>query len=962
MLSATLKKLQDAAPDLPDQRDRWMLETGRWLPDPGVCQAVVTDGTTVHRALTRLRGNRLAWDCSCGEDGCPAAVWALGQIEVGAASAGGAGANDPPSATRVFYRLRSAEGLIMVDCHVGTAPAVDLPQLTAERGIATPRPRFVNDTDARILAHLAAHDGRVAELDVLQQLVESQRAFPQLDAPPLAWGGPRPVQAGWELLADGSQRITAALPDGMTLMAESPLVASSGPVLHALDPGMPSDEWLRLRQPVALDQLDALQLPAGVPGPFMPASIDAVAVSPQCRFIVGREQDRSVGRLGFLYGEVEVAPATDADPIAERVDDSMVLHPRDWVLEASALGLVRRSVWQGGPVAWRLSGSTATLARFIIEDQPALEAEGIVVVHGPGAPTIEHLDAAGLRLRLTGTSAALESRSTGDNLLGAGGSIVRCGDLVLVETDQGRVVAIPAALLYDVQLALGQERRPGRSRLASLPVAVEDETRELPPDLSAALRAEVALPSGLQASLREYQATGYRWLARLARAGYGAVLADDMGLGKTVQTIAAILALKEAADRRIPSLVVAPVSVLDNWRSELRRFAPELKTTIHHGPDRRASRWPRSDVVLTTYGLLRQERECFTDRQWRAVVLDEAQAIKNASSRTSQAARALNAEFRLCLTGTPMENHLGELRALFAFAEPGLLGSEAEFDRVFRQPIEAGDEERRQALIRRIGPFMLRRTREQVLGELPPLIENELRVELDDDQRALYESVRAASSRELAELAPDADEIKRRGQVLQIITRLRQAACAPALLPPDFPHRDAPSAKLDALEEMIEELADEGRHVLVFSQFRGMLEAARQRLGARGIDSLMLTGQTRNRAPLIRRFQAGEVPVFLIGLKAGGTGLNLTRADTVVLLDPWWNPAVEAQATARAHRMGQQRSVFVYRLIAADTIEDSIQRLKSTKQALGDALSQAVAAIDLTDPAVLADLLDADAV
>lgn len=450
-------------------------------------------------------------------------------------------------------------------------------------------------------------------------------------------------------------------------------------------------------------------------------------------------------------------------------------------------------------------------------------------------------------------------------------------------------------------------------------------------------------PDGFRAVLRPYQRDGLAWLNFLSDAGLGGILADDMGLGKTVQVLAHLLSEKARGRLDVPALVVAPTSLVGNWRDEAARFAPDLRVLVLHGADR-AARYDdiaESDLVITTYPLLPRDRDSLCAQQFSVLILDEAQAIKNARSQAAQVVREIPAQRRLAMTGTPLENHLGELWAQFDAVEPGLLGSETSFTRTYRTPIEKhGDSDRQQRLARRIGALLLRRRKDDVLTELPPKTEIVHSLELLGAQRQLYETLR------LAQHARVRESIAHRGLgqsgivVIDALLKLRQACCDPRLVKLESARKVKESAKLDALLELLDNLRAEGRHVLVFSQFTQMLALIGQALDKRRIKFLSLTGDTPSatRTDLVRRFQDGEVPVFLISLKAGGVGLNLTAADTVIHYDPWWNPAVEAQATDRAHRIGQDKPVFVYKLICAGTVEEKIQAMQERKAELARAV------------------------
>ncbi len=441
---------------------------------------------------------------------------------------------------------------------------------------------------------------------------------------------------------------------------------------------------------------------------------------------------------------------------------------------------------------------------------------------------------------------------------------------------------------------------------------------------------EPELPRALQAQLRDYQRDGFVWLARLAEWGVGACLADDMGLGKTVQLLA--LLLQRAA--RGPQLVVAPTSVVPNWQAEAQRFAPSLRVHDYRSLRSLEDLGP-GHVVLVSYGLLQQEHAAFAARHWTTAVLDEAQAIKNAQTRRSQAAMALQADFRVVASGTPLENHLGELWNLFRFINPGLLGSQERFASRFAQPIEGGDKSARRALRQLIQPFMLRRLKSEVLDELPERTDITHKVVLSEAERHQYEALRQQAVADLEHA--DGSDGARSLQVLAQITRLRRFCCHPALV---LPGSTLASSKLQALARIVAELRDNGHRALVFSQFVDHLRIVRDWLDREGIAYQYLDGATpaRQRTAAVDAFQAGAGDIFLISLKAGGSGLNLTAADYVIHLDPWWNPAVEDQASDRAHRIGQQRPVTVYRLVAEHTIEARIVELHAHKRDLADSL------------------------
>jgi superfamily II DNA or RNA helicase len=463
-------------------------------------------------------------------------------------------------------------------------------------------------------------------------------------------------------------------------------------------------------------------------------------------------------------------------------------------------------------------------------------------------------------------------------------------------------------------------------------------------------------PAGLQTELRPYQKDGLDWLQFLRAYELGGILADDMGLGKTVQALAHILVEKREGRLDRPCLVVCPTSVVPNWLAEAARLAPELRVLSLHGPDR-AQRFGEigdADLVVTTYALLTRDADHLLPVTWHIAVLDEAQAIKNANAKTTGLVCRLDARHRLCMTGTPVENHLGELWSQFAFLMPGLLGDARGFARIFRTPIEKKqDGERRAVLSGRLKPFMLRRTKSLVAAELPPKTEMLRPLELSGQQRDLYETVRLAMHEKVRREVAQKGFARSHIVVLDALLKLRQVCCDPRLVKLAAARRVTASAKLEHLMEILPQLVEDGRRILLFSQFTSMLDLIKSALAETGIEFVELRGDTTDRTRPVARFQQGKVPLFLISLKAGGTGLNLTAADTVIHYDPWWNPAVEDQATDRAHRIGQDKPVFVYKLVAQGTVEERMLELQQRKKALAagifEAGGSAAAALEAAD-------------
>jgi superfamily II DNA or RNA helicase len=463
--------------------------------------------------------------------------------------------------------------------------------------------------------------------------------------------------------------------------------------------------------------------------------------------------------------------------------------------------------------------------------------------------------------------------------------------------------------------------------------STDKAAKEIKKKYDSAQEAVVEIPANLEAELRPYQVDGYNWIVRLAEWGAGACLADDMGLGKTVQSIAFLLIKAHEG----PSLVVCPASVLPNWISEVNRFAPALNISFLNSGKRNETieKLKEFDLLITTYGLIQSEDELFASIEWNVAVLDEAHVIKNHTTKTWTAAMGLKAKNRLALSGTPVQNNLDELWSIFNFINPGLLGTFKSFSEKFTHPVaDRADSPQKNLLRKIIGPFLMRRLKNQVLDELPPKTEILLPVLLSEGEMALYEALRQQAIRNInSESKKGAAHI----QALAELTRLRLACCNPRLV------KNAPelgSSKLTAFLMLVEELVQNRHRALVFSQFTSHLALVREALDAKGVNYLYLDGSTaiKQRGELVKTFQQGSTPLFLISLKAGGLGLNLTGADFVIHLDPWWNPAVEDQATDRTHRIGQSRPVTVYRLVAANTIEEKIIRLHHTKRELAESI------------------------
>ncbi len=502
----------------------------------------------------------------------------------------------------------------------------------------------------------------------------------------------------------------------------------------------------------------------------------------------------------------------------------------------------------------------------------------------------------------------------------------RVADLLAARDPDGKVATVALPALGELCDELGAPRPPGLAKLAPL----LDGFQTMP---------EAALPAGLTATLRHYQKQGVDWLSFLQKAELGAVLADDMGLGKTLQVLCAIVP---------PALVVCPKSVVYNWAQEVRRFRPDLRTFLYQGKNRALDE--QADITLVTYAVMRLDIDLLSAKKWGTVVLDEAQAIKNSDSQVARASYELSGGFRVALSGTPVENRLEELWSLFRFANPGLLGSRSDFQERYSTPISSGNPVAAARLRARTKPFLLRRLKRDVAPELPPRTDVVLYCELDEEERSVYDAVRVATRKDvLAKLETGGSVLA----VLEALLRLRQAACHPALVPGQTA---LTSSKLVRLLEALDEAAADGHKALVFSQWTSLLDLIEPHLRDAGIAFTRLDGSTRDRGAVVNEFQSETgPPVMLASLKAGGTGLNLTAADHVFLVDPWWNPAVEDQAADRAHRIGQDRPVMVYRLVSKDTVEEGILALQSKKRALSDvALGNADHAGGLTRDDLLA--------
>ena len=819
------------------------------------------------------------------------------------------------------------------------------------------------------------------------------------DGPVLRRGSPRKLSLDWAMDPD-TGRFTVVLqtePHAFRVMPFTPPwyadadSGECGPVATSL-PRALSEELL------AAPVLDASLVSSAVEtlgellSPYdlrvgTPPRVRHLDTPSFCPRLVFARNGEDAARLQFDYGGYRADPNVVAERAVIRLDDEFVVVSRDSVREQGAartlatlgLKLVPPAADSPGYSSWRVRKGTGW-PTFLVESINVLKAEGWDVSFEPEFG-FRLLEPSPWRLHVTPTGRGdmynvdfmVDDGGTKRSLLKAvaqylvindaeGEAVGRTTTQHAVTLDDGSVVpaddaklALVKRVFADLAVALepiaeGQPLRVPRFQSALL-LELDAPQFGLNYDGDRAFASlgrriasfrgirEMPSPPGLGIELRPYQRQALGWLNFLADINSGGCLADDMGLGKTAQTLAHLLAEKLAGRADRPTLVVAPTSVLGNWLREAGRVTPQLKVLLLHGPRRHAHFHSLADydLCITSYALLPRDEKQLAKQPFHLVVLDEAQHIKNPRTRAAVVTRRIETRRTLALTGTPMENHLGELWALFSVLVPGLLGSEEGFRKVFRRPIEREDDsDRAHALARRLAPFMLRRTKAAVAPELPPRTEIVHTVGMEDGQGAIYERVRADMNERLRRVLLKGSVEDARVEILSALLRLRQVCCDPRLI--EEGREIHSSAKLDFVMELVPTLLDAGRRILIFSQFTSMLALIEEKFREAEIDYLKLTGETRDRQGLVDRFQSGDVPVFLISLKAGGTGLNLTAADTVIHYDPWWNPAAQAQASDRAHRIGQTQPVFVHKLLCEGTVEERIFTLQSNKQRLADGL------------------------
>ncbi len=893
------------------------------------------------------------WECTCSGEEDPCAHVAAGIIALRKARK--AGLPLPKSAAssgRLRYRFDSQDrNSLSLTREIVLGDKV-LPlehSLTALAAGRAKGPRF--DADARdmnVERILGSHRQPVLPREAMAQLIDALAGSGRvvLDGEPVSISSEQVLPVARVVDAPGGVRLFVEQDPSVTRTFGSGVVLA-GDTLRALgDPRFDGREREQLPRGLFFsnDQLAELvsevlpgleaRIPVDVQTTRLPATRQGDP--PRIQLTTAREGNRLVVLPVVVYGT----------PPNARVDAGRLVHIqgalplRDLAAErAEIVGLERglglkpgRRIHFSGPDAIAFAERLRTWPGDLVGDahqafftaprlEPTLRVEGntldvdFLLPEDPdsGRPP---------RQRAVSAEAVIGAWQRGESLVSLNGGgfaplpddwLTRFGhrvaDLLAARDDRGEV---PTCVLPDLgQLCadLDQPPPPGLDGLRPLL-----ENFEGIPSAS--------LPSDLRAELREYQRQGVDWLHFLRRAGLGALLADDMGLGKTIQTLCAL---------ESRSLVVVPTSLIYNWGEEIERFRPKLRVSVYHGARRTLD--PESDVVLTSYAILRLDTDALRAEKWRTVVLDEAQNIKNPESQVAQAAQSLRAEFRIALTGTPVENRLEELWSQLHFLNPGLLGGRRDFQNRYAGPIGEGDQEAAQRLRERVRPFVLRRLKRDVAPELPPRSEVVLHCELSAEERDVYDTVRAAS------LSGVVESLRQGGNVIQALEallRLRQAACHPGLVPGQQADR---STKVDLLVERLGQAFEEGHKALVFSQWTSLLDRVEPALRTAGIEFERLDGSTRDRPGVIKRFGAAEgASVMLISLRAGGTGLNLTSADHVFLLDPWWNPAVEDQAADRAHRIGQTRPVVVHRLVALDTVEERILELHARKRALSEAV------------------------
>jgi superfamily II DNA or RNA helicase len=897
--------------------------------------------------LVCLSPKQLDWSCECDSDDDACVHVAAGALWMEKALAAGqdiAGFASPTA--KLAYRLRRDQGALRLDRFLRRGDAL----VPLAQRLTLLQRRGADDEVALATADLAVDvalsgivSGKIPRplmTRVLAALTECSDV--QLEGVPVPIGPPRPVicvrvadhAEGFHLQAVQDPDIHEVFENGAVL---------HGGVVRAvgeLDLSGRDIEELRKGRVYEFGQV------ADLVGRVLPALQERLPVAVTSKLLPSASpmQPRLLFKADYDGGALNVLPLiVYGDPPCARVDAGKLhylggaLPLRNEAKEQKLTGELEAKLGLRIGHAERFYGQQAVQAAQRLRAMPgiAIEGQGLdaCFVAAPLEPELQldggkfglsfssRDDAEGGGVRHATAEAVLRAFRSGEQLVPLveggwaalpQGFLERCGhlvaDLVAAKTE---LDTLPPAALPDLARLCEALNHPPPPEFGKLRALVDDFA-SIPP---------CELPGDLTATLRGYQELGVYWLAFLSRAGLGAMLADDMGLGKTLQALCVV---------QPPCLVVAPASVLYNWQREIARFRPALTVNLYHGPSRELD--PDAHVTLTSYATLRNDVELLSERAWDTVVLDEAQNIKNADSQAARAAFELDARFRMTLTGTPVENRLDELWSQFHFLNRGLLGGRSDFHERYGRPIGEGDLTAVERLRARLRPFLLRRLKREVAKELPPRTEVVLRCILSDREREVYDAIRAATQKEVLE------QLQAGGNVLaalEALLRLRQACCHPALVPGQ--HSET-SSKLDTLLRVLETALAEGHKALVFSQWTSLLDLVEPLLQAAGMAFCRLDGSTRDRGAVVDEFQDPDgPPLMLLSLKAGGTGLNLTAADHVFLLDPWWNPAVEDQAADRAHRIGQDRPVLVQRLVAAETVEERMLELQDKKRALAQA-------------------------
>ena len=939
----------------------------------GAVQGVAGDAEEIHLRV-KTRGHAKAnevylwpvdvdWGCDCGVPGKACVHVCAGIIATVQARSDAIASAD--AATRAAAPLPQPKKQFQVKLvYAFTADGSDLSlkrnvrwpdgRIELLRGSLAENDLLATRADAQAEALLAVQPDGPLTADILRRLLVllDKNAEATLDGQPVKLSA-EPVQFRVRVSDDGDGfKVGLYRPRGIDALYRG--AALTGPALR-LQPTSHSDLTADQRRLLVRGLTFTPDEVGRLVGDYLPRLRDRIEVEIETKrlpdsaaltphvLLTLTERDAGLEvRAELVYG----------DPPCAKIEGGVLKAMGD-VVPARDLGAERNVVRKfeeevGIPVGYKQTLSPDRAAAFLRERLPRHDGptkgdaseRRFKVAEGPVLPEIlvrsagQRYDAWELDVAFKGPQGTAEPRA-----VLAAWSAGRS----LVPLLEGGYAPLPAdwleqhgGLLRELLEARDEHGRVDRHATAALVELLEDTESDVPPDLRRLRQflegglelPEMRPPDGFQGELRNYQEAGLRWLTFLRKVDLNGILADDMGLGKTIQGLAAMM---EAGGQH---LVVAPTSVLRNWERETHRFAPGLKVNVYHGPGRALD---ASEITLTSYALLRMDIEALREREWTYAVLDEAQSIKNPASQTARAARRLRARHRLCLTGTPVENRLEELWSLFRFLMPGFLGSLEAFRDRFSKPIEAGDVKARDALRKRVRPYVLRRLKQQVAKELPPLTDMIVRCEMGVEQRRVYDAVRLAAREDVQRAISERGVQGATMQVLEALLRMRQACCDPTLLPGEV-GTGAGSCKLDRLEELLVETVVGDHKALIFSQWTSLLDRVEVRLRALGVAWVRLDGSTRDRQAVIDAFQSPDgPPVFLLSLKAGGTGLNLTAADYVLHLDPWWNPAVQQQATDRAHRIGQDKPVVSCRLIAENTVEERILELQDAKRALADA-------------------------